>query len=257
MVVRTAWAACTATLLSLSVSRANGPVGGFFVARHPRSRRLLDGQVQQRQQQARRAIVAAQLLGSSREEGRLGEGLACGLGRVASAAAAALGPGGRRGGNKLRKSTETAETCGSSNNNNDHATTAVLAEGAAEQTPAGQAARPELHGQSRGPPSPVEALALTSRQLGLRASTTIAALGSREGKRRRSASSLLMRGGGGGGRGAPETSPSSPPPQADRWKNAVEGLKNGLASGLAAACVKTVLQPFDTMKTVQQFSTTR
>lgn len=39
--------------------------------------------------------------------------------------------------------------------------------------------------------------------------------------------------------------------------NAVEGLKNGLASGLAAACVKTVLQPFDTMKTVQQFSTTR
>lgn len=41
------------------------------------------------------------------------------------------------------------------------------------------------------------------------------------------------------------------------WDNAVDGLKNGLASGLAAACVKTVLQPFDTMKTVQQFSTTR
>lgn len=39
--------------------------------------------------------------------------------------------------------------------------------------------------------------------------------------------------------------------------NAVDGLKNGLASGLAAAVVKTVLQPFDTMKTVQQFSTTR
>ena len=41
------------------------------------------------------------------------------------------------------------------------------------------------------------------------------------------------------------------------WTNAIEGLKNGLASGLAAACVKAVLQPFDTMKTVQQFSTTR
>ncbi|CAN0539238.1 unnamed protein product, partial [Scytosiphon promiscuus] len=35
------------------------------------------------------------------------------------------------------------------------------------------------------------------------------------------------------------------------------GVKNGLASGLAAACVKTVLQPFDTLKTVQQFSTTK
>lgn len=41
------------------------------------------------------------------------------------------------------------------------------------------------------------------------------------------------------------------------WANAIEGLKNGLASGLAAACVKAVLQPFDTMKTVQQFSTSR
>lgn len=41
------------------------------------------------------------------------------------------------------------------------------------------------------------------------------------------------------------------------WGNAVDGLKNGVASGLAAAVVKTVLQPFDTMKTVQQFSTTR
>lgn len=45
--------------------------------------------------------------------------------------------------------------------------------------------------------------------------------------------------------------------EASSWANAVEGLKNGLASGLAAACVKTVLQPFDTMKTVQQFSTAR
>lgn len=44
---------------------------------------------------------------------------------------------------------------------------------------------------------------------------------------------------------------------ASPWTNAIDGLKNGIASGLAAAVVKTILQPFDTMKTVQQFSTTR
>ena len=32
----------------------------------------------------------------------------------------------------------------------------------------------------------------------------------------------------------------------------VSGIKNALASGFAAACVKTALQPFDTLKTVQQ-----
>ncbi|KAG5190991.1 mitochondrial carrier domain-containing protein [Tribonema minus] len=37
-------------------------------------------------------------------------------------------------------------------------------------------------------------------------------------------------------------------------ENALEGLKNGCASGLASGCVKTLLQPFDTIKTVQQFS---
>ena len=31
-----------------------------------------------------------------------------------------------------------------------------------------------------------------------------------------------------------------------------DGVKNGIASGLAAAVVKTVLQPLDTIKTVQQ-----
>lgn len=56
-------------------------------------------------------------------------------------------------------------------------------------------------------------------------------------------------------RGGGSTSPSKPPSQ--RLANAVEGCKNGLASGLAAACVKTVLQPFDTIKTVQQFSTSK
>lgn len=33
---------------------------------------------------------------------------------------------------------------------------------------------------------------------------------------------------------------------------AIEGLKNTLASGMAAACSKTILAPFDTIKTVQQ-----
>lgn len=56
-------------------------------------------------------------------------------------------------------------------------------------------------------------------------------------------------------RGGGSTPPGKPPSQ--RLSNAVEGVKNGLASGLAAACVKTVLQPFDTLKTVQQFSTAK
>ena len=33
---------------------------------------------------------------------------------------------------------------------------------------------------------------------------------------------------------------------------ASEGFRNSLASGLAAACSKTILAPFDTIKTVQQ-----
>jgi Mitochondrial carrier protein len=40
----------------------------------------------------------------------------------------------------------------------------------------------------------------------------------------------------------------------DKRTDAIEGIKNGCASGLAAGCVKTLLQPFDTIKTVQQFS---
>ncbi len=38
------------------------------------------------------------------------------------------------------------------------------------------------------------------------------------------------------------------------WDTLVEGLKNGCASGLAAACAKILLQPFDTLKTLQQAS---
>lgn len=111
-----------------------------------------------------------------------------------------------------------------------------------------------LGGQWRSLSSPLESLSSTSRQLGLRASSAVGALGLREGRQR--PSTLLTRGGGGGAP-QPARASSPPPQQGDRWKNAIEGLKNGLASGLAAACVKTVLQPFDTMKTVQQFSTTR
>ena len=55
----------------------------------------------------------------------------------------------------------------------------------------------------------------------------------------------------GGGSVPPGKSPSQ------GLANALEGVRNGLASGLAAACVKTVLQPFDTIKTVQQFSTAK
>ena len=49
-------------------------------------------------------------------------------------------------------------------------------------------------------------------------------------------------GGAGGGGGAGYKSTSA----------VVEGLKNALASGLAAACCKIILAPFDTVKTVQQ-----
>jgi hypothetical protein len=36
---------------------------------------------------------------------------------------------------------------------------------------------------------------------------------------------------------------------------AVEGFKNSMASGLASICAKSLLQPFDTIKTVQQHAT--
>lgn len=35
---------------------------------------------------------------------------------------------------------------------------------------------------------------------------------------------------------------------------AINGLKNSIASGMAAACAKTLLAPFDTIKTMQQQS---
>jgi len=49
---------------------------------------------------------------------------------------------------------------------------------------------------------------------------------------------ITPRGGGGGGGGTSSA--------------VMDGLKNSLASGMAAACSKTLLAPFDTIKTVQQ-----
>ena len=49
---------------------------------------------------------------------------------------------------------------------------------------------------------------------------------------------------------------ATPPPQSKTSSSTssaiTDGLKNTLASGLAAACSKTILAPFDTIKTVQQ-----
>lgn len=52
---------------------------------------------------------------------------------------------------------------------------------------------------------------------------------------------------GGGGRAAAAAGATSA-----GWATIIEGLKNGCASGLAAACAKLLLQPFDTVKTLQQ-----
>ena len=49
------------------------------------------------------------------------------------------------------------------------------------------------------------------------------------------------------------TIPSPPPPPRRAAPSAAaQGLKNSVASGLAAACSKALLAPFDTLKTVQQ-----
>ena len=59
-----------------------------------------------------------------------------------------------------------------------------------------------------------------------------------------------------GGRTRPSspasTTPISAAPSTRSSSAITEGLKNTLASGLAAACAKTILAPFDTIKTVQQ-----
>ena len=51
---------------------------------------------------------------------------------------------------------------------------------------------------------------------------------------------------------APRIASSPPPPRRAAPSAAAQGLKNSVASGLAAACSKALLAPFDTLKTVQQ-----
>lgn len=233
MVVRTAWVSCTAVLLSLSLGTANGPSGGFFFPRHQqRSRKLLADQVQQ----------PHLVLGTPASEERLG-GLRGGLDRAASIAAVAFGRGAAQAPRKAAP--EAAQSY--------HEDVPPQAEVPGVEQQCQQGTHAGFGRQWRGLSSPLEALSSTSRRLGMRASSTVATLGLREGRQR--SATLLTRGGGAPQPARPSATP--PPHQGDRWENAIEGLKNGLASGLAAACVKTVLQPFDTMKTVQQFSTTR
>lgn len=252
MVFRTAWIACTGALLSFSLSGASGPVGGFFLTRQQqRSRLHLVAQVQQ----PGKALVSRLL-----EKERKGE-LSGGRGRRASTEAAA--PGGEKAQQQPRGKIEPAATDPSHDNVkvNDEFATAVAVEGVGELVEQQGGKDEPVHSSTntatfaghgrkwRGLSSPLETLSTTGRRLGVRASA--AAATTAWGVNRRTSTILRTRG---GSAPAPQ---SPPPPQADRWKYAVEGVKNGLASGLAAACVKTVLQPFDTMKTVQQFSTTR
>ena len=62
----------------------------------------------------------------------------------------------------------------------------------------------------------------------------------------------IPRGGGWGRAKAPVLTTSQSNTVASSTSAVTEGLKNTLASGLAAACSKTILAPFDTIKTVQQ-----
>jgi hypothetical protein len=53
-------------------------------------------------------------------------------------------------------------------------------------------------------------------------------------------------------RGGGQATTTVPVKTSTKSSAVTEGLKNTLASGLAAACSKTILAPFDTIKTVQQ-----
>lgn len=55
-----------------------------------------------------------------------------------------------------------------------------------------------------------------------------------------------------GAKAAATTAPSQSKTSSSTSSAITDGLKNTLASGLAAACSKTILAPFDTIKTVQQ-----
>ncbi|CAM9199283.1 unnamed protein product [Ectocarpus sp. 8 AP-2014] len=242
MVLRSAWAACIATLLLLSSAAANGGAGGFFGRQtHQRSRQLVVGEVER----SLRETIVSQVVGKANRERRLGERARGGLGCLASTAAKTFGRGTGVEATNLDESKQHATAAAAEPQSEPDAKTTNTVAGITA-TNAGLASR--LTTLS----APLESLSSTREQLVRRAWSTATALRLRHGKDESSSTMLLTRGGG----GAPAP-PPAPPQQGMRLKNAVEGLKNGLASGLAAACVKTVLQPFDTMKTVQQFSTTR
>ncbi|CAM9813464.1 unnamed protein product [Ectocarpus fasciculatus] len=247
MVLRSAWAACIATLLFLSSAAANGGVGGFFGRpTHQRSRQLV-GEVQRPHRET--TAVVSHPAGKANRERRLGEGARGSLGCLAWTATRTFGRGTGVEAADLDESKQHATAAAPAAEPQSEVVTQIpnTAAGITTATNAG------LAGRWRSLSAPLESLSSTRQQLVRRALSTATALRLREGK---DGSSTMLLTRGGGGAGAPP--PLSPPPQQGmRLKNAVEGLKNGLASGLAAACVKTVLQPFDTMKTVQQFSTTR
>lgn len=245
MVLRSAWASCIAALLLLSSAAANGGAGGFFGRQtHQRSRQLVVGEVQQ----PLRETIVSQVVGKANRERRLGEGARGSLGCLASTATRTFGRGTGVEATNLDESKQHATAAAAEPQSEpDGKTTNTNTAAGTTATNAGLASRWTTLS------APFESLSSTREQLVRRTLSTATALRLREGKDGSSSTMLLTRGGGGG---APAP-PPSPPQQGVRLKNAVEGLKNGLASGLAAACVKTVLQPFDTMKTVQQFSTTR
>ncbi|CAM9348628.1 unnamed protein product [Ectocarpus sp. 12 AP-2014] len=243
MVFRSAWASCITIMLLLSSAAANGGAGGFFGRQtHQRSRQLVVGEVQQ----PLRETIVSQVVGKANRERRLGEGARGSLVRLASTVTRTFGKGTGVEATNLDESKQHATAAAAEPQSEPGTKTTNTAAGTTA-TNAGLATRWTALS------APLESLSSAREQLVRRALSTATTLRLREGKDGSSSTMLLTRGGGGG---AP-AGPPSPPQQGMRLKNAVEGLKNGLASGLAAACVKTVLQPFDTMKTVQQFSTTR
>ncbi|KAL9184077.1 hypothetical protein ACHAXT_002163 [Thalassiosira profunda] len=93
-------------------------------------------------------------------------------------------------------------------------------------------------------------LLLVCLQLGGVASASVFGISRNNDARPSTAAAPTLRG---GGRTKASLAATPVPATAKTSSTAVtEGLKNTVASGLAAACSKTILAPFDTIKTVQQ-----
>ncbi|CAM9371335.1 unnamed protein product [Hapterophycus canaliculatus] len=250
MILRILWIAYTAGSLPLSSAAARVGTGGFFYPRPQQWSRQITSQVQQVQQTGE--AIVTRLAEETRREGRVA-GVSSSIDRLSSNVVAALGG---VAGQQSRKATKTPE----SKDANDHATPSAAgsppvagapveqSQPAADTTSSVAVTTAGLGDHSRILRPVLETIPSAGRQLTLRARSILGLKELRPGS-----SALLTRGGG----AAPTQLEPSSPDEGDKWKNAIEGLKNGLASGLAAACVKTALQPFDTMKTVQQYSTTR